>query len=129
MMLDPLDSKPPPADSDPVVTADLENWRFQASAIIARPVEEVFEFADKPENEHLWKSGADVELRRLAELRPGDIFAQDVTTRDGLLLVSRGMEANELLLGRLGNLGSDRIDEPIRIESAQDDTAEWPKAA
>ena len=60
-MVEPLDSTPPPADADPVVTSDLANWRFQASAIIARPVEEVFEFADKPENEHLWTSGAEVE--------------------------------------------------------------------
>ena len=55
-MVEPLDSTPPPADADPVMTLDLENWRVQASAIIARPLEEVFEFADKPENEHLWQS-------------------------------------------------------------------------
>lgn len=60
-MLEPLDSTLPPADADPVMTSDLANWHFQASAIIARPVEEVFEFADKPENEHLWTSGGDVE--------------------------------------------------------------------
>ena len=62
LMLEPLDSTPPPADADPVVTSDLANWRVQASAIIARSVEEVFEFADKPENEHLWQSATtDVE--------------------------------------------------------------------
>ncbi len=55
-MVEALDSTPPPADADPVMTLDLANWRAQASAIIARPLEEVFEFADKPENEHLWQS-------------------------------------------------------------------------
>ena len=61
-MVEPLDSTPPPADADPVMTLDRANWHFQASVIIARPLEDVFEFADKPENEHLWQSAAiDVE--------------------------------------------------------------------
>ncbi len=71
MILEPLDSTPPPADADPVMTLDLANWRFQASAIIARPVEEVFEFADKPENEHLWKMGADVEQTSAGDSEAG----------------------------------------------------------
>ena len=61
-MVEPLDSTPPPADADPVIVSDLPNWRAQASAIIARSLEEVFEFTDKPENEHLWQSSTtDVE--------------------------------------------------------------------
>ncbi len=43
------------------MTHDRANWRFQASEIIARPPDGVFDFGDTPENEHLWKSGADVE--------------------------------------------------------------------
>ena len=61
-MVEPLDATPPPADADPVIRFDRANWRAQASAIIARPLEEVFEFTDKPENEHLWQSATtDVE--------------------------------------------------------------------
>ncbi len=62
LMTEPLDSTPPPADADPVMTLDRANWCAQASAIIARPLEEVFEFTDKPENEHLWQTATtDVE--------------------------------------------------------------------
>ncbi len=56
LMVEPLDSTPPSADADPVFAHDRANLVYQASAIIARPLEEVFAFADKPENEHLWQA-------------------------------------------------------------------------
>ena len=71
-MVEPLDSTPPPADADPVMTLDRANWHFQSSVIIARPLEEVFEFADKPENEHLWQSAAvDVEQTSAGDSEAG----------------------------------------------------------
>ncbi|MES2642662.1 MAG: HD domain-containing phosphohydrolase [Myxococcota bacterium] len=52
---------------------------------------------------------------RLVELRAGMVFAADVRTRAGMLLIARGYEATPGILERLGNLGSAGVTEPLRV--------------
>lgn len=52
---------------------------------------------------------------RLGELRAGMVFAADVRTRAGMLLIARGYEATQGLLERLNNLGPTAVVEPFRV--------------
>ncbi len=52
---------------------------------------------------------------RLVELRAGMVFAADVRSRAGMLLIARGYEATPGILERLGNLGSAGIAEPLHV--------------
>lgn len=60
----------------------------------------------------------------LEDLRPGLIAAQDIETRDGMLLATKGQELSEACLARIRNFAKAYgLDEPIRMivpdESAQ----------
>lgn len=60
--------------------------------------------------------GIEVREVRLRELRPGMVFAQDVTTRSGVLLIARGQEVNASLLQRVRNFSPHiGVIEPIRV--------------
>lgn len=52
---------------------------------------------------------------RLVDLRAGMVFAADVCTRGGMLLIARGYEATPGILERLGNLGAAGVMEPFRV--------------
>ncbi|MFW6179636.1 MAG: HD domain-containing phosphohydrolase, partial [Desulfohalobiaceae bacterium] len=53
---------------------------------------------------------------KLKDLLPGMLFAQEVRTRDGILLVARGQEANRVLLQKLENFSRNfGIDEPVKM--------------
>jgi response regulator RpfG family c-di-GMP phosphodiesterase len=60
--------------------------------------------------------GFEIKELRLFELRTGMIFAEDVRTRTGLLLIARGHEATHGLLERLRNFcASGAVAEPFRV--------------
>ena len=49
------DSTYPSSEADPTLTLDMANMRAESCTVIRRPLEDVFEFADNPKNEHLWQ--------------------------------------------------------------------------
>ena len=74
--------------------------------------------------------GAEVREMRLREVRPGMTFAEDVTTRAGVLLIPRGHEVTPGLLERIRNF-SDHIGvrEPVRMIVGRDGHDEAQRAA
>jgi hypothetical protein len=52
----------------------------------------------------------------LEDLRPGLIAAQDIETRDGILLASKGQELSDACIARIRNFAKAYgLDEPIRM--------------
>lgn len=68
--------------------------------------------------EVLGHSSATTEVRevRLREIRAGMVFAEDVTTQTGLLLIARGQEVTAGLLQRVRNFSENiGVKEPVRM--------------
>lgn len=61
----------------------------------------------------------------ISELRPGDVLARDLETKDGTLLVSRGQELTQRIIGRVTSWASHTtIAEPVAVLSpATEDAA------
>lgn len=56
----------------------------------------------------------------IAALRPGMVIARDIVTQTGMLLVSRGHEVTEGLIGRLENFGAMLVDEKVNVVADAD---------
>jgi hypothetical protein len=52
---------------------------------------------------------------RLEQLRPGMVFAEDVSSSNGVLLVARGYEVTPRFLERLQNAPVGTVREPVRV--------------
>jgi len=52
---------------------------------------------------------------RLMALRPGMVFAEDVRSTNGTLLVARGYEITERFVARLGNVATGSVKEPLKV--------------
>ena len=60
--------------------------------------------------------GGKVREMRLLEARPGMVFADDVVSRTGMLLIARGQEVTSGLLDRIRNFSDDvGVREPVRM--------------
>jgi len=52
---------------------------------------------------------------KIAQLRPGMVFAEDVSLADGRLLVARGQRLTDSLCTRLRNFGPGKVREPLLV--------------
>ncbi|MGK7346319.1 MAG: HD domain-containing phosphohydrolase [Candidatus Nitrospinota bacterium M3_3B_026] len=69
------------------------------------------------------KEGSVPKLLRIGELAPGMTTAEDVRTKNGILLTSKGQEINELILQRLKNFWRNgAIDGRVRVLVPMDET-------
>jgi response regulator RpfG family c-di-GMP phosphodiesterase len=80
----------------------------------------------------LGSAGAGAEVRELAlkNVRRGMTFAEDVTTRGGLLLIARGQEVTEGLIERIHNFSPTLgVREPVRVFMPKPAASPGPPAA
>lgn len=71
------------------------------------------------------KEGAIPKLLKINELAPGMTTAEDVRTKNGLLLTPKGQEVNELIIQRLKNFwSSGAIENRVRVLTPMDETGD-----